>query len=248
MDERLFPGVIGNFMHILVVEDDDKMAGLLSQGLQEAGFGVQIANDGVSALAAAMAANYDAIVLDVMLPKLDGWEVLRSLRRAKTTPVIMLTARDSVAERVKGLQAGADDYLIKPFAFVELLARVQSLLRRGSAANAMLPTVFKVADLELDIVQRHATRSGARIELTAQEFCLLSLFMKHVGTPLSRAMIAREVWGIHFQTDTNIVEVAVRRLRSKMDNLNERRLIHTLRGIGYILEDRKQASGSANAD
>lgn len=235
-------------MRILVIEDDDKMAGVLSQGLQEAGFDVAVANDGVHALAEAMATNYDAIVLDIMLPKLDGWEVLKSLRRAKSTPVIMLTARDSVAERVKGLQAGADDYLIKPFAFVELLARIQSLLRRGSATNAMSPTVIKVADLELDIVQRHAIRGSNRMELTAQEFALLSLFMKQVGTPLSRAMIAREVWGIHFQTDTNIVEVAVRRLRSKMDNLPKRRLIHTVRGVGYILEDREQGSGLANAD
>ncbi len=244
MDKSLFRG-IANFMRILVIEDDDKMACLLSQGLQEAGFDVATANDGVSALAAAMATNYDAIVLDIMLPKLDGWEVLSSIRRTKVTPVIMLTARDSVAERVKGLQAGADDYLIKPFAFVELLARVQAVIRRGTATR---PTVMKIADLELDIIQRHAIRGGTHIELTGQEFSLLSMLMQHYGTPLSRAMIAREVWGINFQTDTNIIEVAVRRLRSKMDGLNYRRLIHTVRGVGYILEDRENVSGLTTVD
>ncbi len=232
-------------MRILVIEDDDKMAGLLSQGLQEAGFDVVIASDGASALATALATNYEAIVLDIMLPKLDGWEVLQALRRVKATPVIMLTARDSVADRVKGLQSGADDYLVKPFAFVELLARVKAVMRRGTAVS---PTLMKVADLELDVVHRHAIRDNSRIELTGQEFALLNMLMQHYGTPLSRAMIAREVWGINFQTDTNIIEVAVRRLRSKMDNLNHRRLIHTVRGVGYILEDRQNASGLTTAN
>jgi two-component system copper resistance phosphate regulon response regulator CusR len=232
-------------MRVLVIEDDHKMSSLLAQGLREAGFDVAIANDGYGGLAEAISTNYDVIVLDIMLPGLDGWEVLRSLRRTIATPVIVLTARDSVDERVKGLQTGADDYLIKPFAFVELLARVHSILRRGKAAG---PMVLKVADLELDILQRCAIRGGSRIELTAQEFALLNLLMQRRGEPLSRAMIAREVWGINFQTDTNIVEVAVRRLRSKMDDPNERRLIHTVRGVGYILEDRGNDRGVANAD
>lgn len=223
-------------MNILVVEDDPKTAGYLTKGLSESTFVVDTARDGESGKELASTREYDLILLDVMLPRKNGWDVLAELRRAgKTTPVIILTARDPVAERVKGLELGADDYIIKPFAFSELLARIRTVLRRGSQrANETI----RVGDLEIDLYSQKVARGGIRIRLTAKEFGLLSLLARRAGHVVSRTLISELVWDIHFDTDTNVVEVMVRRLRSKIDDPFERRLIHTERGRGYVLEER----------
>jgi len=174
-----------------------------------------------------------------MLPGLDGWQVLEGLRRAGVdTPVLFLTARDRVEDRVKGLELGADDYLVKPFAFTELLARVRSLLRRGR--GGLEPTILKIADLELDILRRRASRAGQRVDLTAKEFALLELFLRHQGEVLPRSLIASQVWDMNFDSDTNVIDVAVRRLRLKVDDGHGIKLIHTARGMGYVLEQRRE--------
>jgi two-component system, OmpR family, copper resistance phosphate regulon response regulator CusR len=224
-------------MKILIIEDEAKTAAYLKQGLEESGFVVDVAEDGEDGAYFAYSESYDAIVLDVMLPGLDGWSVLSVLRkRAISTPVLFLTARDSVADRVKGLELGADDYLIKPFAFSELVARLRRILRRGGAPQG---PVLAVADLEIDFVRHRVTRSGKLLDLTPKEFLLLSLLMRRTGSVLSRTVIAEQVWNINFDSDSNVVEVHMRRLRSKVDDPFGGKLIHTVRGLGYVLEERK---------
>jgi two-component system copper resistance phosphate regulon response regulator CusR len=221
-------------MKILIVEDEPKTGDYLRQGLAEAGFVVDLARDGHDGLHLAQTGDYDLVILDVMLPGLDGWGVLRELRRAgREMPVLFLTARDQVEDRVRGLELGADDYLVKPFAFSELLARVRTLLRRGRSKE---PDVLRAADLELDLLRRRVTRAGARIDLTAKEFALLELLLRRQGEVLPRSLIASQVWDMNFDSDTNVIEVAVRRLRAKVDEPFEPKLIRTVRGMGYVLE------------
>lgn len=221
-------------MRLLIIEDEPKTGSYLHQGLNEAGFVVDLARTGTDGLHLALTGEYDLIVLDVMLPGLDGWAVLRHLREAEhDVPVLFLTARDDVADRVRGLELGADDYLVKPFAFSELLARIRTLLRRGKTKEAQ---VLGLADLELDVIRRRATRQGQRIELTAKEFALLLLLLRRQGEVLSRALIASQVWDMNFDSDTNVVDVAVKRLRSKVDDPFPVKLIHTVRGMGYVME------------
>ena len=221
-------------MKILIVEDERKTGDYLKQGLSEAGFVADLARDGLDGLHLALTDDYDLVVLDVMLPKLDGWQVLREIRRnGKHLPVLFLTARDQVEDRVKGLEFGADDYLVKPFAFSELLARVRALLRRGRTNE---PELLQVADLELDLQRRRVTRAGKRIDLTAKEFALLELLLRRQGEVLPRSLIASQVWDMNFDSDTNVIEVAVRRLRAKIDDDFEPKLIRTVRGMGYVLE------------
>ena len=221
-------------MKILIVEDEQKTGDYLKQGLAEASFVVDLARDGPDGMHLALSEDYDLVVLDVMLPGLDGWGVLRAIRAAgKTMPVLFLTARDQVEDRVRGLELGADDYLVKPFAFSELLARVRSLLRRGKAREA---EVLRAADLELDLLRRRVTRAGRRIELTAKEFALMELLLRRRGEVLPRSLIASQIWDMNFDSDTNVIEVAVRRLRAKVDDDFEPKLIVTVRGMGYVLE------------
>ena len=220
-------------MRILIVEDEVRAAAYLRQGLSEAGFSVEVAHDGVEGEHLALTQAFDLLILDVMLPGRSGWEILASVRRMSQTPVLFLTARDRVEDRVRGLEAGADDYLVKPFAFSELLARVRTLLRRRPQAE---PDVLRVADLELDLARHKAWRDGVRVTLTAKEMALLALFMRRRGEVLSRTLIAEQVWDMNFDSDTNVVDVAVRRLRAKIDEPFELKLIHTLRGVGYVLE------------
>ncbi|HUX91078.1 MAG TPA: heavy metal response regulator transcription factor [Gallionellaceae bacterium] len=222
-------------MKALIVEDEIKTGDYLRKGLSENGFIVDLASNGQDGLHLALTGEYDVIVLDVMLPGKDGWDVLQELRRSQQTPVIFLTARDKVEDRVKGLELGADDYLVKPFAFSELLARIRTLLRRGKIQQ---PEALHVADLELDPLRRRATRGQVRIDLTAKEFTLLHLFLRRQGEVLSRTFIAEQVWDMNFDSDTNVVEVAMRRLRAKIDDNFEKKLIHTIRGMGYVLEER----------
>jgi two-component system copper resistance phosphate regulon response regulator CusR len=223
-------------MKILVVEDEAKTAAYLRKGLMENGFVVDVAERGDEGLHLAHSGQYDLVILDVMLPEQDGWSVLSAMRAGGIrAPVIFLTARDAVHDRVKGLDLGADDYLVKPFAFSELLARVRSLLRRGPARQ---PDTVRVADLELDLVRYRATRAGQRLDLTPKEFLLLSLLTRRAGEVLSRTLIAETVWDMNFDSNTNVVDVHVRRLRSKVDDPFERKLIQTVRGVGYVLEDR----------
>jgi len=221
-------------MKILIVEDEQKTGDYLKQGLSEAGFVADLARDGVDGLHLALTGDYDLVVLDVMLPKLDGWQVLREIRqKGKHLPVLFLTARDQVEDRVKGLEFGADDYLVKPFAFSELLARVRALLRRGKTNE---PELLQLADLELDLLRRRVTRAGKRIDLTTKEFALLELLLRRRGEVLPRSLIASQVWDMNFDSDTNVIEVAVRRLRAKIDDDFEPKLIRTVRGMGYVLE------------
>lgn len=222
-------------MKILIVEDEIKTGDYLCRGLTEAGFVVDLARDGRDGLHLAQSDDYDFAILDVMLPGIDGWAVLQGIRRAgKEMPVLFLTARDQVEDRVKGLELGADDYLVKPFSFAELLARVRTILRRGRSGNES--TVLRVADLELDLLRRRVTRGGRRINLTAKEFALLELLMRRQGEVLPRSLIASQVWDMNFDSDTNVIEVAIRRLRAKVDDGYEPKLIHTVRGMGYVLE------------
>jgi two-component system, OmpR family, copper resistance phosphate regulon response regulator CusR len=223
-------------MRLLIVEDQQKAAAYLRKGLEENGFVVDVASDGVEGLHRARSGEYDLVVLDVMLPGRDGWSVLTELRQAgHQTPVLFLTARDAVEDRVKGLELGGDDYLVKPFSFAELLARVRSLLRRGPGRQ---PEMVRIGDLELDLIRHKATRGGQRLELTPKEFALLSLLTRRSGEVLSRTLIAEQVWDMNFDSDSNVVDVHVRRLRSKVDAPFATKLIHTVRGIGYVLEER----------
>lgn len=227
-------------MKILIVEDEAKTRAYLQQGLTEAGFLVDIAGSGLDGHQLAMAERYDLVILDVMLPDLDGWSILKALREAGgKVPVLFLTARGSVNDRVKGLELGADDYLVKPFAFAELLARVRTLLRRGAAAA--IETTIAVADLELDLMRRRATRAGQRISLTAKEFALLELLIRHRNEVLPRSLIASQVWDMNFDSDTNVIDVAIRRLRAKIDDPFACKLIHTVRGMGYMLDASSEA-------
>jgi two-component system copper resistance phosphate regulon response regulator CusR len=221
---------------ILIVEDERKTAGFLRRGLTESGFSVEICGDGVAGLKRAIDGDFALVILDVMLPERDGWTVLSELRSAgRLTPVLFLTARDDVRDRVKGLRLGADDYLVKPFAFSELLARVQSVLRRSEAAQ---PQSMRLADLRIDLLHHRASRDGGRLDLTPKEFQLLTLLARNQGKPISREMIAREVWDMEYDGGSNFVDVHVRRLRAKIDDPYERKLLHTIRGVGYVLADR----------
>ena len=223
-------------MRILLVEDEAKIAAFLRKGLTENGFVVDHARLGDDGLHLARTGAYDLVILDVMLPNLDGWTILAALRQeGKQTPVLYLTARDAIHDRVKGLELGADDYLVKPFAFSELLARVRSVLRRGPARQS---ETIRVADLEIDVVRLRAFRAGQRLDLTPKEFALLSLLARRAGDVLSRTLIAEQVWDMNFDSDTNVVDVHIRHLRSKVDDPFERKLIHTVRGVGYVLEER----------
>ena len=223
-------------MKILIVEDEPKTASYLKQGLAENDFVVDLAENGEDGLHLAHTGAYELIILDIMLPVRDGWSVMAELRRRGiSTPVLFLTARDAVHDRVKGLELGADDYLVKPFAFSELLARVRTLLRRGAVRPA---PVLNVADLQVDLMRHRATRGGRFLDLTPKEFLLLSLLIQRSGEVLSRTLIAEQVWDINFDSDSNVVDVHMRRLRSKVDDPFERKLIHTVRGIGYVVEER----------
>jgi len=222
-------------MKILIIEDEAKISEYLRQGLTEAGFVVELARNGLDGHHLALTGSYDLIILDVLLPDVDGWRILQALREAGSkVPVLFLTARDSVDDRVKGLELGADDYLVKPFAFAELLARVRTLLRRGATPET--ETMLRVADLELDLMRRRVTRSGQRIQLTAKEFALLELMIRHHDEVLPRSLIASQVWDMNFDSDTNVIDVAIRRLRAKIDDAFQPKLIHTVRGMGYMLD------------
>ena len=223
-------------MRILIAEDEPKTAAYLRKGVSESGYVVDCAGDGEEALHLALTSEYDLLILDVMLPGRDGWAVLAELRKqGRQTPVLFLTARDSVHDRVKGLHLGADDYLVKPFAFSELLARMRSVLRRGPSRQA---EVLRIADMEIDLLRRRVSRGGRQVDrLTTKEFDLLSLLARRAGEVLSRTLIAEQVWDMNFDSDTNIIDVAVRRLRMKIDDPYEKKLIRTIRGVGYVLED-----------
>lgn len=222
-------------MRLLLVEDEIKTGNYLQKGLTEAGFQVNLVRNGLDGHHLAMTEAFDLIVLDVMLPDVDGWRILQSLREAERhTPVLFLTARDSVDDRVKGLELGADDYLVKPFAFAELLARIRTLLRRGSPST--FSELLKVADLTLDLPKHRVTRAGKKINLSHKEFCLLELLARRQGEVLPRSLIASQVWDMNFDSDTNVIDVAIRRLRAKVDDDFEPKLIHTVRGMGYKLD------------
>jgi two-component system copper resistance phosphate regulon response regulator CusR len=223
-------------MRILIVEDEPKTGDYLHRGLSESGFIADLARTGPDGLHLALEHEYDLIVLDVMLPQMDGWTVLGKLRERKQTPVLFLTARDEIPDRVRGLELGADDYLVKPFAFAELLARARTLLRRGPVRE---PEVVKVADLEIDVRRHRVTRAGQRIDLTPKEYGLLQLLARREGEVLSRSLIASQVWDMNFDSDTNVVDVAIKRLRTKVDDPYPVKLIHTVRGMGYLMEVRE---------
>lgn len=220
-------------MRILVVEDEFKTADYLRKGLSESGYLVEVALNGLDGQHLIQESEFDLIILDVMLPGIDGWQLLQIARRKAQTPVLFLTARDAVEDRVKGLELGADDYLVKPFSYAELLARVRTLLRRGPLREL---EHFKVADLELDLLRRRVSRRAERLTLTNKEFALLHLLLSREGEVLSRAQIASQVWQMNFDSDTNVVDVAIRRLRAKVDDPYQPKLIHTVRGMGYLLE------------
>ncbi|WP_376853274.1 heavy metal response regulator transcription factor [Bordetella pertussis] len=223
-------------MCILVIEDEPKLADYLHKGLSEQSHIVDVARDGVNGRHLALEGDYELVILDVMLPDIDGFAVLAALRvAARNTPVLMLTARDRVEDRVRGLEGGADDYLVKPFAFSELLARVHALQRRGRSQES---TLLRLADLELDLASRKAQRGGRRLDLTAKEFSLLALLLRRQGQILSRTTLAEQVWDMNFDSDTNVIDVAIRRLRGKLDDPYDAKLLHTVRGMGYVLESR----------
>src|SRR5476651_837351 len=222
-------------MRILVIEDDISTGDYLKKGLGEAGYRVDLARNGADGLFLALEEGYDAVILDVMLPGLDGWQVMEVLRKKSDVPVLFLTARDEVQDRIHGLELGADDYLIKPFSFTELVLRIRTLLRRPMAREA---DTFALADLHLDVLRRRVTRQDQIITLTNKEFALLALFVRRQGEVMSRTQIASQVWDMNFDSDTNVVDVAVKRLRAKIDRAFEVKLIHTVRGIGYVCEVR----------
>jgi two-component system copper resistance phosphate regulon response regulator CusR len=223
-------------MRLLLVEDDAKAAAALKKGLAENGFVVDSVANGDDGLAACWLGGYDLVILDVMLPGTDGWGVLVGLRKNEIqTPVLFLTARDAIADRVKGLELGADDYLVKPFAFSELLARIRTILRRGPARTQ---ETIRIADLEIDVIRHRVNRGEASLDLTPKEFALLSLLARRAGEVLTRTLITEQVWDMNFDSDTNVVDVHIRRLRAKADDPFTKKLIHTVRGVGYVLEDR----------
>jgi len=224
-------------MTLLVIEDEPKTGDYLLRGLTESGFAVRLARNGRDGLFIAREDEIDLVVLDVMLPRMDGWQVLAALRADPATeqiPVLFLTARDDVQDRVRGLELGADDYLVKPFAFVELVARIRTLLRRGPVRE---DERIVIGDMDIDVPRRRVRRAGMVIALTAQEFALLHLLAKRRGQVLSRALIASQVWDMNFDSDTNVIDAAVRRLRRKIDDPFERKLIHTRRGMGYVCDE-----------
>lgn len=230
------PGRDSETMRILLVEDDRRSREFLARGLTEEGYIVDTAADGEAGLQQALERDYDLIVLDVMMPRRDGWSVLTSLRKkGKSVPVLFLTARDTISDRVKGLELGADDYLVKPFAWAEFTARIKTLLRRGPARHS---EVIRLADLEIDLPKMKARRGGKVIDLTAKEFQLLSLLARRAGDVLSRTTLAEQVWDMNFSTDSNAVDVALGRLRKKVDDPFPKKLIHTVRGLGYVMEER----------
>lgn len=222
-------------MKILVVEDEPKTVAYLQRGLTEQGYAVDVASNGIDGQHLALTGDYDVIVLDIMLPGRDGIAVLQALRREKSTPVIMLTACGEVDDRIHGLRAGADDYLVKPFSFLELLARLQALGRRGRPQES---AQIRIADLQIDLLARRATRGVRRLDLTAKEFALLAVLARHRGQVLSKTVIVEMVWDVNFDSNTNVVEVAIKRLRAKLDEPSETKLLHTIRGMGYLLEER----------
>jgi two-component system copper resistance phosphate regulon response regulator CusR len=224
-------------MRALLIEDEFKMADLIRKGLKENGFLVDVAHHGVDGLKLALSHDYDIIILDVMIPGIDGWEVIRRLREKKNnTPVIFLSALDSLEDRLHGLELGGDDYIVKPFAFSELIARIHTVLRRGQSSAPA--NVYKVGDLELDLTAHRVIRQGVRIDLTPKEFTLLSLLLRFKGDALTRTRIAERIWNLDSFHDTNVVDVHMRRLRAKIDDPFEKKLIHTVRGVGYVLEER----------
>lgn len=227
-------------MKILIVEDELKTADYLRKGLGEQGCAVDVAHNGIDGQHLALEHDYDVIVLDAMLPGMDGFAVLRSLRTLRQTPVIMLTARDGVEDRIRGLHDGADDYLVKPFSFLELLARLQALTRRGRTQD---PVQLRIGDLQIDLISRKAWRAGTRLDLTAKEFALLAVLARRQGEILSKTAIAELVWDMNFDSNVNVVEVAIKRLRGKVDAPFGKRLVHTIRGMGYVLELRDDEPG-----
>ncbi|WP_122509614.1 heavy metal response regulator transcription factor [Pseudomonas viridiflava] len=225
-------------MKLLIVEDQSRTGQFLRQGLNEAGFDTEWVADGSAGQQRALSGDHALLILDVMLPDCNGWEILESVRAAGLdTPVLFLTARDAIEDRVHGLELGADDYLVKPFAFSELLARVRTLLRRGG--SAAVEAHLQIADLRLDLMRREVERNGQRIVLTAKEFTLLELLLRRHGEVLPKSLLAAQVWGMNFDSDTNIIEVAIRRLRAKIDDDFPDKLIHTVRGMGYVIEERR---------
>jgi two-component system copper resistance phosphate regulon response regulator CusR len=235
----------GFVVRVLVVEDEEKTSTYIHRGLTEIGYTVDVASTGIDGLHLALEFDYDAIVLDLMLPGLNGYSVVEQLRRRKSTPVIMLSARGDVTDRVTGLQKGADDYLPKPFSFTELVARLQALTRRQGAG--LESTTLQVEDLTIDLLARRVARANDRLELTAKEFSLLSLLARHQGEVLSKLMIAEQVWDMNFDSDVNVVEAAIKRLRVKIDAPYTNKLLHTVRGMGYVLEARLNTGGKATA-
>jgi two-component system copper resistance phosphate regulon response regulator CusR len=228
-------------MRALIIEDEVKTAQYLKKGLLEHGFVVDVAHRGDDGLHLSLTGDYVIIILDVMLPDQDGWSVIEELRRSgKQTPVVFLTARDSLQDRIKGLELGGDDYVVKPFAFSELLARIRTVLRRGPDRH---PEIIRIADLEIDFHRHRATRNNKRLDLSPKEFLLLWLMARHAGEVLTRTYISEQVWDINFDSDTNIVDVAILRLRKKVDDQFSLKLIHSIRGVGYVLEDRSENIG-----
>ncbi|MDZ7864760.1 heavy metal response regulator transcription factor [Acidovorax sp.] len=221
-------------MKILVIEDDPKTGDYLKKGLRESGYSVDLSRTGTDGLQMALGGAYDLVVLDVSLPGIDGWQIMPALREKGDMRVLFLTARDQLSDRIRGLELGADDYLVKPFSFTELVLRIRTLLRRGPAREA---DVYEVAGLRLDVLRRKVTREGAEIALTNKEFLLLHLLVKRQGEALPRTLIASEVWNMNFDSDTNVVDVAVKRLRAKVDKPFARPLIHTVRNVGYSFGD-----------